>query len=369
MASPFSNPKEQTPRPRIFLWGMPGAGKTTAALSFGKVALIDLEKGSQYYAGKFNFDRLDANTSDEVMEAVKWLATQQHDYNTLVIDPITVYWDLVQDKWLTILRRKKGPDYQLQFQDWKPIKSEYNALLELLNKLDMNVIVTARSSARYVDGEIASVDKADPEKPDAEKSTAYLMDIELQLRMVKSAKDKPAQRIAYVRKDRTGKLPTEPFVFSYEAMRECFGGIVDKASQPMTQAQVAQATATEAPQAVLCECGAQVDPKTIPACMKHFGKPVCVECGNKALEAKKNGNGNTQTEQPKNGNKGKPATDKTMARLCILCDEVFGKDEGGIAVMRQWFGSEFGVESRTELSDGQKTDAIMRLDEMAKAKA
>jgi hypothetical protein len=102
----------------------------------------------------------------------------------------------------------------------------------------------------------------------------------------------------------------------------------------------------------------------------------CYECWK---EAKKNGkpepnyDGDATTEAmpPKNGNgnKGKPAADKTMARLCILCDEVFGKDEGGIAVMRQWFGSEFGVESRTELSEGQKADAIMRLDEMAKAKA
>jgi hypothetical protein len=128
-----------------------------------------------------------------------------------------------------------------------------------------------------------------------------------------------------------------------------------------------------------CEdCGAEIQPletshgTLTPAQVaenskKKFGKVLCAE-HRKALNG--NGNGGAQTEQPKpNGNKGKPAKDPVMARLCILCEEVFGKDEGGIAVMRQWFGAKFGVEHRTELSEGQKADAIMQLDEMAKAKA
>jgi hypothetical protein len=64
----------------------------------------------------------------------------------------------------------------------------------------------------------------------------------------------------------------------------------------------------------------------------------------------------------------KPADQRAMERLCILCNEVFGTDEGGEQVMRQWFGSEYGVESRKELSESQKADAIMKLSEMAESK-
>jgi hypothetical protein len=291
MANPFVSPQSITPRPRIFLWGPPGAGKTRCALSLGKVALIDLERGSQYYKDEFNFDLIQPKTWGDIVDAVKWLAGNQHDYNTVVIDPVTLAWEMLQEVFLAEKRRRKNDQYaEITGGDWRIIKPRYKALMNLLTKIDMNVVLIARGSKNYVDGEgeMLRVDKADPEKADAEKNTAYIMDTEIQLRAERQGNGK-AKFIGTARKDRTYKFPTQPFEFTLAAIKQFFGAIVDQASQPMTAAQVAQASATEAPQGVVCECGAQIDPKTITACMQHFGRPLCVECGKQEL-AKKNGN-------------------------------------------------------------------------------
>ena len=90
------------------------------------------------------------------MEAVQWLLTNAHSYRTLIIDPITIYWDALQKKWSDIfLKRNKGSKgyrfefYDLQPRDWMTIKAEFKELIRKLIALDMNVIVTARQKVQY----------------------------------------------------------------------------------------------------------------------------------------------------------------------------------------------------------------------------
>ena len=123
--SPFQRAGSRNNRLKLFLWGDSGVGKTTLALQFCNPVVIDLEAGTELYGEAFTFDVLHATTADEVMEAVDWLLKNRHDYRTLVIDPITIYWDALQKKWSDIfLRRNKGSKgyrhefYDLQPKDW-----------------------------------------------------------------------------------------------------------------------------------------------------------------------------------------------------------------------------------------------------------
>lgn len=235
MNNPFSDPKLKVARPRIFLWGPPGAGKTRCALSLGNVALIDLEKGSQYYKDEFRFDVMEPKNFEEILVAVRWLATNKHSYNTLVIDPVTVAWDMCQEEFLVRKRQKKNnPEAEISGGDWKTIKPRYRALMTLLCTIDMNVVVIARSGKNYVDGEgeMLKVDKSDPEAPQAEKNTAYIMDTELQLKADRT--NGKVRFLANARKDRSNRFPVGTFEFTKDNIRQYFGSIVDKESQPMS---------------------------------------------------------------------------------------------------------------------------------------
>lgn len=220
--SPFQKARSLEKRLKLFLWGDSGVGKTTLSLQFPKPVVIDLEGGADLYGESFDFDVLRASTADEVMEAVQWLLTHPHAYRTLVIDPITVYWDALQKKWSDIfLRRNKGSKgykfefYDLQPRDWMTVKAEFKELIRKLIALDMNVIVTARQKVQYADGAFM---KAIGETFDGEKSLPYLFDT-----IVRLYRDEKGRFLGECLKDRSNKLPKEDFAAAYAVFESVFG--------------------------------------------------------------------------------------------------------------------------------------------------
>ncbi|MBU1073153.1 ATP-binding protein [bacterium] len=219
--SPFETATTTNRRLKLFLWGDTGVGKTTLALRFPHPVVIDMEGGTEHYGGDFEFDVLKATTADEVIAAVDWLLVHPHEYRTLVIDPITVFWDALQSKWRAIfLRRNRGGKghngeyYTLQPKDWVTLKYEFKDLLRKLIRLDMNVIVTARQKAQYADTGFMRVIG---ETFDGEKSLPYLFDTILHL-----YRD-DGRFMAENIKDRTNKLPHGHFKVSYEEIERCLG--------------------------------------------------------------------------------------------------------------------------------------------------
>jgi hypothetical protein len=234
--SPFRAATETNRRLKLLLWGDSGAGKTSLALQFPGCVVIDLEGGTELYGGTFTFDVLKATTADEVMAAVDWLLTHPHGYRTLVIDPITVYWDALQAKWGRIfLQRNKGGKghhgefYELQPRDWVTLKAEFKELVRKLIALDMNVIVTARQKSQYADSGFMRVIG---ETFDGEKSLPYLFDTILHLR-----RDGDGRFMAENMKDRSNKLPAGKFAISYDLLEQCLG--VDELARPAAQPALA----------------------------------------------------------------------------------------------------------------------------------
>jgi hypothetical protein len=156
------------------------------------------------------------------MQVVDWLLTHPHPFCTLVIDPITIYCEALQSKWIRIfLQRNKGGKghhgdfYELQPRDWATIKAELKELVRKLIQLDMNVIVTARQKAQYSD---AGFMRVIGETFDGEKSLPYLFDTILRL-----YRDDAGRFMAENMKDRTNKLPSGKFEVSYDLIEKCLG--------------------------------------------------------------------------------------------------------------------------------------------------
>ncbi len=220
--SPFKKAKNLKRRIKVFFWGDSGVGKSITALNFPRPVVIDMESGTDLYGEDFSFDVLHATNADEVMESVEWLLHNQHEYCTLIIDPITVYWEALQKKWSDIfLLRNKGSKgykhdyYDIQPKDWLTIKGELKDLIRKMLTLDMNVIVTAREKTKYKDG---SFMVPIGETFDGEKSLPYMFDT-----VVRLYKDDDGRHMGRCLKDRSKKLPKEDFECSYQLFEQCFG--------------------------------------------------------------------------------------------------------------------------------------------------
>jgi len=148
-----------------------------------------------------------------------WLRDNKHDYETLIIDPISVYWEALQHKWSEIFlqrnRQSRGfkfEFYEFQMRDWMVVKSEARKFVRKLIAVDMNVVVTARQKTLYAENAL----KALGDTFDAEKSIPYLFDV-----VVRLYRDERRRFLAECQKDRSGTLPTGPFEVNYSIFEKC----------------------------------------------------------------------------------------------------------------------------------------------------
>jgi len=220
-ATPFQEADPIDRHLKLFLWGDSGVGKTVLSLQFPRPVVLDLEGGTDHYGERFSFDRLRTTSAAETMAAVDWPRENDHQYETLVIDPITVYWESLQHKWSEIFlnrnRQSRGYKfeyYDLQMKDWLTIKAELKEFIRKLIALNMNVIVTARQKVQYAEGGLRPIG----DTFDGEKSLPYLFDT-----IVRLHRDEKGRFQAQCLKDRSGKLPLEPFPTSYSLFEKCFG--------------------------------------------------------------------------------------------------------------------------------------------------
>lgn len=158
------DPKAAEPsKPKVLLFGRPGAGKTWFSLDFPGVYYIDTEGGAdlQHYTDKlkasggayFGPDQgsMDFNT---IIEQVQALATEKHGYKTLVIDSISKIFSLEIAK-----EGERLGDKNAFGADKKPAIAHMRRLISWLTRLDMNVILIAHEKSMWgmVNGERAEI--------------------------------------------------------------------------------------------------------------------------------------------------------------------------------------------------------------------
>lgn len=198
-------------RLKALFYGTAGVGKTTAAISFPKPYLIDTEKGAendQYTKVLAKAGGVIYQTSDfdELIKEVKALLTEKHEYKTLIIDPLTtVYNDLLDKSAL-----KNGTDFGKHYNE---ANKRIKHVLNLLLRLDMNVIITSHAKNEYGQG-MAVLGQTF----DCYKKLDYLFDLVFEIQ--KRGKD----RIGLIKKSRIETFPDgEQFPFSYDEIAKRYG--------------------------------------------------------------------------------------------------------------------------------------------------
>jgi hypothetical protein len=221
MALRAVKPEAIQKRLKCLFYGAAGTGKTTCAISFPHVYLIDTERGAentQYtdILSKNGGVIFQTNDFDEVFSEVISLLTEKHEFKTLVIDSFTNLYNDLLDK----SAARNGTEFGRHYADAnKQIKN----LLNMLLRLEMSVIVTCHSKTEYgtnlaVLGQVF----------DGYKKLDYLFDLVFEIQK------RGPERVGIAKKSRMESFPDgESFPFSYEEIAKRYGkDILEKEAVP-----------------------------------------------------------------------------------------------------------------------------------------
>jgi hypothetical protein len=198
-------------RMKALFYGSAGSGKTTACIQFPKPYLIDTEKGAtndQYVKMLEKQGGAIFQTTDfeELITEVKSLLTEKHEYKTLVIDPLTTLYNDLLDK----AALKVGTEFGRHYGE---ANKSMKHLLNLLLRLDMNVIITSHAKNEY-GANLAVLGQT----YDCYKKLDYLFDLVFEIQK------RGPDRVALVKKTRCETFPEgEVFPFSYDEIAHRYG--------------------------------------------------------------------------------------------------------------------------------------------------
>ena len=214
MALRAKKPEVIQKRLKAFFYGNAKVGKTTAAIQFPRVYLIDTERGAENDKYVNMLEKgggviFQTNDFEEVVKEVTSLLKEPHEYKTLVIDPMTVlYDDLVEQ-----CANKVGTDYGKHIGvAAKRMKNLYSLLL----RLDMNVIITSHAKAEYkmVGKELTLLGNTF----DCYKKMDYMFDLILEIQK------RGKERVAMIKGTRLeGFHEDETFAFNYDEISSRYG--------------------------------------------------------------------------------------------------------------------------------------------------
>jgi len=134
------------------IYGQPGIGKTSLALSAPKPLLIDFDNGLRRVAKQYQTDSVQVESYQDLLD----ILTKEDisNYETIVIDTLGKMIDRIAD-WLAISNPKvKQADGQLSMKGWGNVKAEFQRLLKLLESKNKSVIFIAHEKEEKVGDEV-----------------------------------------------------------------------------------------------------------------------------------------------------------------------------------------------------------------------
>jgi hypothetical protein len=221
MALRAVKPSKIEKRLKALFYGMAGAGKTTAAINFPRPYLIDTEKGAennQYIniLEKNGGAVFQTNDFDDLIKEVKSLITEKHEYKTLIIDPLTTLYNDLLEKCAAQLKNaaKEKDATGTEFgRHYGEANKKMKQLLNLLLRVDMNVIITSHAKNEYA-GNMTVVGTTF----DCYKKLDYLFDLVFEIQK------RGKERVGLIKKSRIENFPDgETFPFSYEEIAKRYG--------------------------------------------------------------------------------------------------------------------------------------------------
>jgi hypothetical protein len=209
------------------MYGAAKVGKTTAAIQFPKPYLIDTEHGAENnkYTELLNkqggviFQTCDY---DDMITEIKSLINEQHDYKTLIIDPLTtIYASVLDMETLKAERTKSAAFGRAYVETNKKMKRLNNLLLQL----DMNVIITSHAKTEYSEDMVKL-----GETFDCYKKMDYLFDLIIQIKKERKAEIRTATIIG---SRLEGFKENDCFEFSYAEIQKRYNSeIMEKSATP-----------------------------------------------------------------------------------------------------------------------------------------
>jgi phage nucleotide-binding protein len=134
------------------IYGQPGTGKTSVALSSPKPLLIDFDNGLRRVSKQYQTDSVQIESYQNLLDILE--KENITNYETIVIDTLGKMIDRIAD-WLAISNPKvKQADGQLSMKGWGNVKAEFQRLLKLLESKNKSVIFIAHEKEEKVGDEV-----------------------------------------------------------------------------------------------------------------------------------------------------------------------------------------------------------------------
>lgn len=198
-------------RLKALFYGAAGVGKTMAAIQFPAPYIIDTEGSTnkpQYVKAieKSGGAVLMTVDFDEMINEVKALLSEKHEYKTLVIDSLTLLYNDLLEK----AERKVGTDFGRHYGE---ANKRMKQLLNLLFRIDMNVIITSHQKNEYGQN-LAILGQTF----DCYKKLDYLFDLVFEIQK------RGNNRVGIIKKSRIESFPdSEVIPFSYSEIADRYG--------------------------------------------------------------------------------------------------------------------------------------------------
>jgi CRISPR/Cas system-associated exonuclease Cas4 (RecB family) len=203
---------------KLLLVGETGTLKTRTALAFPKPVVIDIEGGTQFYQEEFDFKW--SKTQDlKAIDQIFTMMAQNPEFDTLVIDPFTLYCDAVRTYFMNLFlvhetgKTNKGEYFRMDAKDYAPIADYIEPRLRFLTQLNCHVVLTTHDKDEYIGRE-----KSGRKVPDAQKHVERYMDVVIYLTQHLDANNQTVV-VGQVKKDRTHRLPSRIENFCFDTLK------------------------------------------------------------------------------------------------------------------------------------------------------
>lgn len=216
------DPKHAEPsKPKILIFGKPGVGKTWTSLDFPNCYYIDTEGGADL---KHYTDKLKASGGQymgpedgsldfpTVIEQFQGLATERHQFKTVVVDSISKLFNVAVNNEAERLGEKNAFG-----ADKKPAIAFMRRLVAWASRLDMNVIFIAHAKTEWGNN-------AKGERVEIGQTFDCWDKLEYELHLALEITKQGPQRSARVRKSRlTGFPDGSSFPWTYADFAQRYG--------------------------------------------------------------------------------------------------------------------------------------------------
>jgi hypothetical protein len=126
------------------IYGQPGSGKTTLALSSVNPVCIDVDRGMYRVEKRYQVPSLQVESYQQVLDLLN--SNELDGFDTIVIDTLGKLIDRMGEYIGKIYPKYRQGSGQLALQGWGQVKVEFHALIILINSKNKSVIFVAHES-------------------------------------------------------------------------------------------------------------------------------------------------------------------------------------------------------------------------------